>query len=389
VVDLEATLQGDESSRAKCDLEILGGRLAELVLTVDPAVAVAGSDAHVSVRVEFEDAAGHVAQPVPLDIEVDLGSIGELRALTGSKYVARWKLPDRRGDRQSAGVSARTRSEPSISAAATVELASGAIAGLELSADETSVAADGRSTVVVSAIAIDEFGNTIPEASLRAEAGGQIGRFTDHDGDGTYQAVYTAPRRGRADEDSIVVTETAAGVEESLAIRLLPSRGVIALGPRIGYANNFGQISSLFVAADLSWRLPFLTDLSIGVEAAYYWSDDERMSAGGEERVETSVWSVPILGRLAYQIPIRRFAFYLGAAGGVVVSDTETSSPSTGREAQLSAQPGVAGIFGMDLSVGPGRIVVEAEYLHTFTRDINVEGNVGGLFVSAGYRFEF
>jgi hypothetical protein len=162
------------------------------------------------------------------------------------------------------------------------------------------------------------------------------------------------------------------------------------LGPRIGYSGNFGKISAPFFAVDFAYCPPFLDrNLSFGFELGFYWSNTKETSAEDEEEVKTSVWVLPLLARIVYQIPVAPFAFYFGIGGGLAVSDTQTESESASRTADRRAHGGLSGIGGADLALGPGRVVIEVEYLYTFTRKVDIEGNLGGLLVTAGYRFEF
>ncbi|MCP4674030.1 MAG: porin family protein [Deltaproteobacteria bacterium] len=388
--DFTASLDGEEVSSSACQVAIRGGRLTSLELNLDPQTFFAGSKATVSVGVRFIAAAGKPAQPTSVEFSAELGEVSGVRTVSQGRYAATWTLPDRLSGKREAVIKAHAVSNPDIGAKKAVELRPGPVSRIKLQVKDWIVTADGKSTTGVTASVFDEFENAVPGVSLVAEADGEVSQFEDDDGDGVYQAVYTAPQRDVRGKDTITVRKKDGDVIATTDISLWAGRPPLALGPRIGFATNFGMISSAVFAADFGYALPFLErNLSIGFEVGYYWSDAKQTSEDDSEKIETSVWGLPLLARIAYQIPVVPFAFYFGIGGGLVVSHAETVSKSAGRSASLKALPTIAGFGGADVALGPGRVVLEVAYLHTFTRGLDVMGNLGGLVITVGYRFEF
>ncbi len=390
--NFSASLDEESVSSAACQVEIRGGRLTSLELDLNPQIFVAGSGAAVSVGIRFVAAEGKPAQPTSVEFLAELGEVSRVRTTSRGQYVATWTLPSNLSGKREAVIKAHAVSNPDTNAKETIGLKPGPVSRIDLSTEDWIVTADGKSTTGVTASVFDEFENTIPKVSLQVEAEGSVSQLEDDDGDGVYHAVYTSPRRDVRGKDTITVRKKGeeGDIEATTAINLWAGRPPLALGPRVGFATNFGKISSVVFAADFGYALPFLErNLSVGFEVGYYWSDAKQTSEDDAEKIETSVWGLPLLARIAYQIPVVPFAFYFGIGGGLVVSHAETESESAGKSASLEALPTISGFGGADVALGPGRVVLEIAYLHTFTQGLDIKGNLGGLVITVGYRFEF
>ncbi len=388
-VQLGATLGGDESM-AVCQVEIQGGVLNTLKISLDPPAYRAGSGQPVSVGIRFLDANGRPAQPVPLTLDAELGQLSELHASpAGQGYIADWTLPQKFGGRHNATIEVSSAGAPVIRSRQVLALESGPIARLELNVDHPRLVADGQQTTVITVRAFDAFDNPVRDASLTAEATGTVGEFVSNTRRGEFRATYRVPKQHRLPEDRVVVEVPAGGPRAETKIALLHRGSLIGMGPRVGYVTNFGKVSSFLLMVDATYRPDvWERNLSFGIEGGVYWDDREQQSADDSEVVSTSIRGVPLLARVAYRFPWSPIAVYFGLGGGVVVAHTEVQSASAGKAETGKGLGAVCGAAGADLALGPGRFVAELEYLYTFGSDLAVKGNLGGLLISAGYRFE-
>ncbi len=389
-VSLDATIQSDENSTTSCSIDIQGGQLASLGLSLDPQVHEAGSDAGVMINVKFLDADGKPAQPAAIEFGADLGQVSKLRHIKEGIYRADWTLPNGFMGKQTARITAGAISVSTITTQADLALQPGPISRIEASTSDKSIHADGKSTTHIQLRAFDAFDNPVEKAGFTAKAEGTLSRFEKNENDSSFVATYTAPKRERQFRDTIVVRDKTTDVKAETTIILTSTRPPLALGPRVGYINNFGKISSVVFAADIAYCLPFLKrNLSVGLEAGFHFSNIEEKDAGDDEQVKTSTKVVPILARVAFQIPWKLFAFYSGVSGGVAITHIDEESESAGHQADRAAHGTIMGLMGADVTLGPGRVIIEAAYMHTFEKDSKMEGNRGGLLITAGYRFEF
>ncbi|MBN2494109.1 MAG: hypothetical protein JXR96_05930 [Deltaproteobacteria bacterium] len=386
-IALGASLSSAESSSASCRVAVRGGRPAAIKLFAIPSVYVAGSGTPITLRAELFDSGSRPAQNVPLEFTAELGKVGGVHTLSQGKIAASLTMTDALAGKRRAVITARTVAEKPLSAQAEVELRPGRVSRLELRAARSELRADGRSSTVLRVRTFDAFGNAVPGAELKAKAAGEVGAFAFQESTDEFQASYTAPFSYEPLEDTIAVFGSGTDVEASERIALSPSKRLVSIGPRVGYATNLGKLSSLAFALDTQFRLPFGDEnLLVGIEGLYYWTDQSWLAEGEEGK--TSLWVLPLLARVSYQIPIGPLALYLGVAGGASLSMRETSSENTGKTSSFAVQMALAGHLGLDLEAGPGRVAIEAAYLYSPAEDEWLQGNLGGLLIFAGYRFE-
>lgn len=390
-VTLSATLHRDMESKTSCTMSLRKGLPASATITVDPRSHLAGRNEPISVIVELVDVDGKVAPLVPVELSSDLGELSALRRASSGKYLATWTIPRKFGGKEHATITARTQSDPVISAKATLSLRAGPVSRIEVSARETQLQADGHNTTVITATAFDAMDNRVSSARLLADSAGKMTPFTRNGLGGAYESTYIAPRYSEdTPEDTVVVRTEGGDIEASLQIELMPSTLPIAVGAKMGYATNFGEISSALFSVDVAVRPPILKErLAVGIEAFAYWNSSKQRLDGGTDNVTLSVWSIPLLVRATYQIPVDPLAIYAGVAGGVSIVGAEISSESDGRVATRGLYFAASGVIGADMRLGLGRAVLEATYLHSQSDASAVQGNLGGLLLTGGYRFEF
>jgi hypothetical protein len=158
----------------------------------------------------------------------------------------------------------------------------------------------------------------------------------------------------------------------------------------LGYAANFGLISSPLFGFDVVVRpLVLRGRLSVGFEVLGYWSESEEQIADSSEQSSLSVWAIPLLARTTYQFLFDQVALYAGLASGISIVGTEIASENDSRVETLGVSFALSVILGVERVVGPGRAVIELAYLYTPSETSDIEGNLGGLLLTGGYRFEF
>jgi hypothetical protein len=168
------------------------------------------------------------------------------------------------------------------------------------------------------------------------------------------------------------------------------SVGPYGVGLKAGFSTNFGKVATPAFALELGTELPIvLRGLAFSVEVAYGWSETEATADGVDERVKTSVWSLPVMARFSYELPVDP-APYGFVSVGTAITYREISSPTSGREASGSADLAFGAGAGFIWRVGPGGFLAEVSWIQTkgMGDPESVRGNLGGLRGSAGYRLE-
>jgi hypothetical protein len=249
--------------------------------------------------------------------------------------------------------------------------------------------ADGKSSTSIVVTSRDAFGNPTTGAKLDGSSLGTLTPFTFVEARDVFTSEYTAPVRLEAIEDSIVIRDESAAVEATLPLRLSATRRRISLGASAGYVSNFGKVSSPIVAADLGVRLPFISEiLAVGLAAEYTWSMQTAMSADGNERVDTSMWALPILVQVTAEGRAEPWGFYGGLLAGAAVVGQSVSAPTSGKAVETAASFAVGGRAGVDFASGPGRLALEAGYLYAPVNAGAIRGNVVGLSLALAYRLQ-
>jgi hypothetical protein len=259
---------------------------------------------------------------------------------------------------------------------------------IEVVAAAASLRADAFSSTVITARARDAHGNLAGDAPLAATARGSLGPFRPRS-DGAQVATYTAPRQRRDGADTIQLTSPGTGANGTLVVPLEAPPRRFSVTLRGGYLGNFGKVSAPQGALAVTMRLPWLGErILLGVESGIFGNDHRQLDASGAETVTVSVRGVPVLARVGYEHPLRRFSLALGGLAGVVVTRTGVASPSAGSTVLNESVPAYGGFVGVGLRVPGGRLILEVGYLYAAVSNRVATGNVAGLGVTAGYRLE-
>ena len=376
------------TTAVSCDASVRGGPPTRLVVRLDPARYVAGSGVPVHVTIELTDAAGRPALAGTIDVAVDLGVTTPALAVAAGRNEATWSLPEHLQGKRKAFATARVAGA-TLRGEAALELLPGRATALTVASAAPRLVADGESTAPITVTLSDASGNRIPGATMETEARGVLSALAYDETLGSYTTSYTTPRFHTGGEDRITVRHAAADLEASTPIALTAPLLPLALGLRGGYTTNFGAVSTPLVAADITWRAPlWQRRLFVGLEVSYALSDRTRSAAGADE-VDTSVSSLPVLARLGIEQPIVGIvSLYAGGTAGAAIVRRSTNSSVGGRSGATTVHGAFGGFGGLHVIAGPGRIVLEAAYRHIALETADLEGNAGGLAVTAGYRFE-
>jgi len=387
-VVLRAVIRGQPRSSASCEIIVQRRAPTQGELSLAPVVYTAGSGTPIAIALDLYDAEHEPAQTVAVKFEPDLGEVRDVRSLPEGKVRALWILPDQLGGRRQALLSVETQSDPRVRVEASLPLKSGRTDRLSLEAGAPELRADGHSQTQLSIRAVDAHGNANLDAELRIDAEGDVGALVYDEASSAFATTYTAPIRYEPAADVLVVRDEQADIEATRPIALSPSRHRFALGPRVGVTSNLGRVTSLLLAADAAWRLPWFEPLTLGLETSFSWIDARDRIDQLDEELRTFIWVLPLLARASLQLPLDPFTLYAGAGLGTALVGSEVSSPSVGQSAGLQPLLAVSGHAGADAKLGPGRVVAEVGALWAGVDGAGLQGNVGGLQLSAGYRFE-
>jgi hypothetical protein len=372
-----AALLADEPDQvSRCRLKLDSEWPSELRVTAARAAFVAG-DGPIAVTATLRYPGRRAPRPVAIVFDADLGDV-----TADKEGHATWTLPGRLDGREHAALTARTAAGPARTATVRVALAPGGLTRLVLGADAGRVRADGRGHTLIGVVATDAFGNPLRASGLVATARGQLVAVDER------TLGYTAPRDYVRYEDSIAVRDAGGRVSATAVVPLLPARHRFAATARVGYVTNFGKLSAPLVAAGLELRPPWLRSmLSFSVESGWYGGSSEQRTPAGET-ARVTIDAVPLVAQARFTLPLARFAVFAGLGGGAVFPRVVVSAPSG-----QSRTSSPAGLFacgaGADADVRYGRVGIDVGYWYAPLGGPDVAGNLGGLVLTAGYRYEF
>ncbi|MEE8409392.1 MAG: PEGA domain-containing protein [Myxococcota bacterium] len=164
----------------------------------------------------------------------------------------------------------------------------------------------------------------------------------------------------------------------------------MAVGLKLGYASNFGAVSTPIFLAELAFRLaPLQERVQLSFESGYYQSSSEKTLRGVDLKARISLWVVPLLLRLAYRHPILPgITAYGGLAGGYFFLVKSIRSPILRRVTRRHFLLAYGGFLGGDVMLGPGRVTVETRYTDASLDGKRLSGNVAGMAGVLGYRVD-
>lgn len=386
-VAVAARRSGSDVPGSRCVVDVQGGPVKRVSVKAGTTAYVAGSDKVVALRIELKDATGKPAQPALPALDVDMGTIDKLRLDKRATYVAQWRLPNRFGARRKATVRARVagiESEPLA-----LDLRSGPIATIQMSADRYVLAADGTTTTTVQAQPYDAFGNPAPVDALVYRARGKLARVAPQAR--PLRLRYRAVESRIRVVDQVVVRDPASKASGRLFITLTPDLGSVGVTARMGVMTDFSDVlgPSLVAAAQLRtplWSGRVFGRVQIGLSRS---SNTESAIMPAGESVTETVTLLPVMAGGYVDIVTAPVAIYAGLAGGAVYSAVGVESPNTGRVVNTSLSWAISGSVGAHFPAGPGDVTIE---LCQLLVDVNADPRDELLPITqlaAGYELRF
>ncbi|MEZ4272508.1 MAG: hypothetical protein R3C68_14080 [Myxococcota bacterium] len=178
--------------------------------------------------------------------------------------------------------------------------------------------------------------------------------------------------------------EDAAQVMAALTI---PERlsGRLRLGLSVGWATNFGQLSSPQIHGDATWRTPLLGGhILAGVRAEFYRSASEvPVEAGLPESIAVRQRFTTLGVHGSYLWEIGPVEFSLGVASVLLLAYVEV-----GPEARLLKSPGVDALASLGSRLGPGHLIGDVTGRYARLDTELIKDRPGGLLLAVGYRLK-
>lgn len=270
-----------------------------------------------------------------------------------------------------------------------LELVAGKPERLDLRAGAKRVLTDSGAQVGIEARVADAQGNPIPQPNLAFTASrGDLSPAVAA-GAGILTATYRPPPG--AEGPAVIRAAGYENLAAEIRLELQPPPPRFGLAVSTGLEHNLQRIGAPLVAVEGSVRLTAGLFAAAGLgwfgqlidaacpAGALDCSSDLRLDAlpfwlGLSYRFENATRFTPALG--------------LGAAG--VWSRVEVSNDFQPTQQHTAVSPGGYARAGLDVTVGPGGILLELGYLYAeWLGNDAVAGRLGGLSARLGYRFAF
>jgi hypothetical protein len=384
IVRVAARVAGKPKFVSSCELRVPLERPERLDMTLSRAVFAAGEAEPIVVKITPRYAGAREPEATDLRFEATLGKLSQTRVRSSSQVELTWEVPSNFGGRSQASLRVRAGD---VIATRSIALEAGPPSALELIAEDEQLPADGASSTKLTLQARDAHGNPVRVARLRASARGQVSEFRAT-GPGKFEANYRAPDE-LTSEDPVQVRELDSGMVARHAIRLHRKRPPFALSLRAGYLTNFAKVSAPQLTLQFAYRLPFAREhIQIALEAGYFRSQDETLSADSRDSVRTRVQGVPLALRVHYVLGFGALDLWPFVAAGVLFGSTELSAASTGNARTTSSIPLFAAGGGGSLPLGAGRALLELGYSYATFASGRARGNAGGFNAGLGYALE-
>ncbi len=250
----------------------------------------------------------------------------------------------------------------------------------EVELERASLAADGKSGMRVRVRLFDAKGRPVRGAAPTATATSGTVSSLSEDADG-YSARYVVPARlPSSREDPLVIVDRDFRVSATVALHDAASR--LGAGARLGWASNFGGLSSPTLSADLTYRTPlFDNHLLVSARASYLGSARVLNVSGAPQPVQVRATVVPVSVTAEYEQPFPAFAAYAGA--GPCLSFTSATVDAAYETAPVL---GVVGLLGASRALGPGRASAELGFSLGALSTRLVQVRTGAVSFTLGYQ---
>jgi hypothetical protein len=385
--DVRAGTQGSlEWNGKQCEYQVPGEAPTQVRLTLDAKEHVATAAQPVLVRVALKYRGDRAARRVALRFKPSVGRVTDVKHESNHYVTAQWHIPGNLQGARKASLKAFVQGQSALGHRTELALRTGPVA--RLSVDQGALKSSGANrSYALKVEALDAFGNPVERAKLVGSGAGSLSDFR-HSGDG-YHATYTLPA-GTA-TDVLRVTDTDSGVNTSVALQadgVGADRHFQAL-VSAGYLTNFGKVRAPSVFAAVGVRPGWIDGkLLLGLGAGFYRSESTEMDSAGFEEVQLTAQAAPILARATVELSRGTIIPEVGAEGGIIVSQTEVRSQSTGKSSAASIVPAIGAVAGVAGRLPVGQLGLALRYTFAPIDDSSVNGNLGGLGAMVSYALD-
>lgn len=374
--EIKASVGGQEEK-----IEI-GLRAPEpLSISADPPRAVADGKSQVRLQIR---AFGPRGAPGATEVLLtsSLGGVPPRIPLSGTRAEAVLRVPRRTG---TARVEVRLGA---ASAEVDVPLVAGPPRTLELESVIDTVLADGERRLPFVVKVKDENGNPVKDARVLLTA--SVGEVDPPRLAGDYFQSAFRPPRG-ASGTAVIRAAVAGGVSGELAVGLREPPKTFGLSVSAGLEHNLKRIGAPLVCVEASLRL--YDSLFLLGGAGWFGNQVEAACPEGPggcgDDLQIAVHSVPLVLGLSYRIENgSRWTPTISAGAAAIWSQVTADPAFQDRVRESTVAPAGFARAGLELTLGPGGILLELGYLYApWPGSEVITGTLGGLSARLGYRF--
>ncbi|MCP4448724.1 MAG: hypothetical protein GY811_25820 [Myxococcales bacterium] len=347
---------------------------------------LAGSDAPVEVLIKLAYAGKSPPRGARPILSVDTGELSRLKQVSPSLYWVQWTLPNHFAGRSQAKFHA-VLEDLGVRGDSTLMLVAAPIARVAMSGDGSRLVANPDRSASIVIAAFDDFENPVATDTVHLTASaGRVGPPQTQAHRTT--ARYRPPLRHSPSQDTITA-RAESGAQASISLQLDPMPRPLLTNARLGYATNFGTISTMAFAVDAMYRLPIGSRaMAIGLESGYLSSSERRMGEDGLEEFDLELAAVPLVARVLFDLGTVPGPIYAGGGVGMLFARASIASGRTGMRSENATSLALSGFVGARRRLGRGHIVFEAAYWHCRFDEEGLAGNIGGLRITGGYGFD-
>ncbi len=385
--DVRAGTQGFlEWDGKRCDYQVPGEAPTQMTLTLSAKEHVVTAAHSVVVRVALKYRGDRAARRVALRFKPSVGRVTNVKHESNQSVTARWHIPGNLQGARMASLKAFVQGQSALQHHTDLALRTGPVTRLVVDQDDVKKSGVERS-YSLRVEALDAFGNRVEGAKLVGSGAGSLSAF-QQSGDG-YRATYTLP--AGTTTDVLRLTETDSGASTSVALQsdaAAANRSWRAL-VSAGYVTNFGKVHAPAVFAAGGVRPGWVDGrLLLGLGGGFYRSESAELDAGSFEEVQVTAQAAPILARATVELSRGAIIPEVGAEGGVIVSQTEVRSSSTGRSSAGSVVPAIGAVAGVATRLPAGQVGLLVRYTYARVDESAVNGNLGGLGAMVSYALD-
>ncbi|MDG1482124.1 MAG: hypothetical protein P8R54_21205 [Myxococcota bacterium] len=288
----------------------------------------------------------------------------------------------------------RAPGTPDLLTSESITIEAGRVREIFLSTDPRTLIAGGGFSAEVEIRLEDRVGRPILNEDITLDA--SQGRLTAVFGepDGRYFATYTPPEELAAGVVQITAAVGKGGLIAATDLRVVPSITQRMTGPVGGWVRGLGEMSSPWLALEHDWKVDrWEAPLFLRVYGGSYRDQVSVEDDVTGEQVSLELTVVPVgVGVLGRQ-ELRQLTGWLGMA--VTAAPYYLETRFAGQRESTASALGIASLPGLQLFGGVGRRFPNGELqgqvgglaLADGAKDIGWTGFIGGVWLSAGYKF--